>query len=139
MHHLAGHPNVVKLHGVYEDRHNVHLVMDLCTGGELFDHILASGGYTEASAAAVMRTILGVVQHCHSLGVIHRDIKPENFLWEDATYTNLKAIDFGLSAFFKPGKFFKDLVGSKYYVAPEVLRRSYTQQVGNITGLIFDT
>lgn len=128
MHHLAGHPNVVDLHGVFEDRKNVHLVMDLCTGGELFDHILASGGYTEANAASVMRTILSVVNHCHEMGVIHRDIKPENFLWADASYTRLMAIDFGLSAFFKPGKFFKDLVGSKYYVAPEVLRRSYTQQ-----------
>jgi len=126
MFHLRGHENIVELHDVFEDRNNVHLVMDLCTGGELFDHIIAAGSYTEQDAAKVMRTILTVVAHCHNMGVIHRDIKPENFLWTDDKFTTLKAIDFGLSNFYRKGTFFRDLVGSKYYVAPEVLRRSYT-------------
>eukprot|EP00250_Pteridium_aquilinum_P034259 c7311_g1_i1 orf=634-1257(+) len=80
MHHLAGQPNVVELKGAYEDKQAVHLVMELCAGGELFDRIIAKGHYTEKAAAAACRTIVEVVQTCHSLGVMHRDLKPENFL-----------------------------------------------------------
>ncbi|KAJ7546743.1 hypothetical protein O6H91_08G052800 [Diphasiastrum complanatum] len=126
MHHLSGHENIVELKGAYEDKHSVNLVMELCEGGELFDRIIARGHYSERAAASSCRTMVKVVQICHSLGVMHRDLKPENFLLankeEDAP---LKATDFGLSVFFRPGEKFTDLVGSAYYVAPEVLRRSY--------------
>ncbi|GAB4834120.1 Calcium-dependent protein kinase 20 [Ancistrocladus abbreviatus] len=126
MHHLAGHPNVIQIVGAYEDALAVHLVMDLCAGGELFDRIIQRGHYTERKAAELARIIVGVVEACHSLGVMHRDLKPENFLFvsheEDAL---LKTIDFGLSVFFKPGETFTDVVGSPYYVAPEVLRKNY--------------
>ncbi|KAL0920115.1 hypothetical protein M5K25_009226 [Dendrobium thyrsiflorum] len=126
MHHLTGHRNIVDLKGAYEDRQSVNLVMELCEGGELFDRIIERGYYSEKAAAALCREIVTVVHDCHSLGVMHRDLKPENFLFlskdEDSP---LKATDFGLSVFFKPGDTFKDLVGSAYYVAPEVLRRHY--------------
>jgi calcium-dependent protein kinase len=104
MHHLSGHPNVISIVGAYEDAVAVHLVMELCAGGELFDRIIQRGHYSEKAAAQLARVIIGVVEACHSLGVMHRDLKPENFLFvnhkEDAL---LKAIDFGLSIFFKPG------------------------------------
>ena len=76
------------------------------------------------------RTIVRVVAHCHALGVVHRDLKPENFLLasKDEPEPMLKATDFGLSAFFRPGQIFTDVVGSAYYVAPEVLRRSYGKE-----------
>ncbi|KAJ8447202.1 hypothetical protein Cgig2_030433 [Carnegiea gigantea] len=126
MHHLAGHPNVIAIKGAYEDAVAVHLVMELCKGGELFDRIIQRGHYTERQAAELTRTIVGVLEACHSLGVMHRDLKPENFLFvgqeEDSS---LKTIDFGLSIFFKPGEKFTDVVGSPYYVAPEVLRKRY--------------
>ncbi|XP_039824668.1 calcium-dependent protein kinase 25-like isoform X2 [Panicum virgatum] len=126
MHHLCGQPNVVGLKGAYEDKHNVHLVMELCAGGELFDRIIAKGQYTERAAAELLRTIVQIVHSCHSMGVMHRDIKPENFLLlskdEDAP---LKATDFGLSVFFKEGEVLRDIVGSAYYIAPEVLKRRY--------------
>jgi calcium-dependent protein kinase len=126
MHHLSGHPNIVNIKGAYEDVTSVHLVMELCAGGELFDRIIQRGHYSEAKAAELTRTIVGVVEACHSLGVMHRDLKPENFLFsnhsEDAA---LKTTDFGLSVFFKPGEIFTDVVGSPYYVAPEVLRKHY--------------
>jgi calcium-dependent protein kinase len=126
MYHLSGQPGVVELKGAYEDKSNVHLVMELCAGGELFDRIIAKGHYTERAAASLLRTIVEIVHTCHSMGVIHRDLKPENFLLlskdENAP---LKATDFGLSVFFKEGEVFRDIVGSAYYIAPEVLKRSY--------------
>nr|AAN11310.1 calmodulin domain protein kinase 1 [Ceratopteris richardii] len=130
MRHLPKHPNIVTLEGVYEDENAVHLVMELCEGGELFDRIVARGHYSERAAAAVMRTILEVVQVCHRHGVMHRDLKPENFLFANKKENSpLKAIDFGLSIFFKPGEKFTEIVGSPYYMAPEVLKRSYGPEV----------
>lgn len=129
MHHLAGHPSVVQIVGAYEDAVAVHVVMELCTGGELFDRIIKRGHYTEKKAAELARVIVGVVEACHSLGVMHRDLKPENFLFvNEKEESSLKTIDFGLSVFFRPGETFTDVVGSPYYVAPEVLRKRYGQE-----------
>lgn len=126
MHHLSGTPNIVELKDVFEDKHNIHLVMELCAGGELFDRIIAKGHYSERAAADMCRVIVNVVHRCHSLGVFHRDLKPENFLLASKDEDSpLKATDFGLSTFFRPGDVFQDIVGSAYYVAPEVLKRSY--------------
>ncbi|XP_076950645.1 calcium-dependent protein kinase 1-like isoform X1 [Bidens hawaiensis] len=126
MHHLTGHRNIVELKGAYEDRHSVYLIMELCAGGELFDRIIAKGHYSERAAAGLCRQIVTVVHNCHTMGVFHRDLKPENFLLLNTDEDSpLKATDFGLSVFFKPGDVFRDLVGSAYYVAPEVLRRHY--------------
>ncbi|BAF12858.1 calcium-dependent protein kinase 9 [Oryza sativa Japonica Group] len=127
---LPDHPALVRLRAAYEDADAVHLVMELCDGGELFDRIVARGRYTERAAAAAARTVAEVVRACHAHGVMHRDLKPENFLYagkaEDA---QLKAIDFGLSVFFRPGERFREIVGSPYYMAPEVLRRDYGPEV----------
>ncbi|XP_058098247.1 calcium-dependent protein kinase 4-like isoform X2 [Magnolia sinica] len=104
MHHLSGHKNVVTIKGAYEDPLYVHIVMELCAGGELFDRIIQRGHYSERKAAELTRIIVGVVEACHSLGVMHRDLKPENFLLVNKDDdSSLKAIDFGLSVFFKPG------------------------------------
>lgn len=102
--HLTGQPNIVEFKGAYEDKQNLHLVMELCSGGELFDRIIAKGSYSEREAAKVMRQIVNVVHVCHFMGVMHRDLKPENFLLmskeEDSP---LKATDFGLSVFIEQG------------------------------------
>jgi len=105
MRHLPKSPSIVSLREACEDEGAVHLVMELCEGGELFDRIVARGHYTERAAANVTRTIVEVVQLCHRHGVIHRDLKPENFLFANKKENSpLKAIDFGLSIFFKPGE-----------------------------------
>lgn len=126
MHHLAGNEHIIEIIGAFEDNVAVHLVMELCAGGELFDRIIERGHYSEKKAAELARVIVGVVEACHSLGVMHRDLKPENFLFVNQSEdSKLKTIDFGLSIFFKPGDTFTDVVGSPYYVAPEVLKKRY--------------
>ncbi|PIA25565.1 hypothetical protein AQUCO_11100023v1 [Aquilegia coerulea] len=128
--HLTGQPNIVEFKGAYEDKQNVHLVMELCSGGELFDRITAKGSYSERAAAIIFRQIVNVVHVCHFMGVMHRDLKPENFLLINRSEDSpLKATDFGLSVFIEEGKFYHDVVGSAYYVAPEVLGRSYGKEI----------
>ncbi|CAD5182490.1 unnamed protein product [Musa acuminata subsp. malaccensis] len=124
---LTGHKNLVQFYDAYEDEDNVYIVMELCKGGELLERILSRGGkYSEEDAKAVIVQILSVVAFCHLQGVVHRDLKPENFLFatKDEKST-IKAIDFGLSDLVKPDERLNDIVGSAYYVAPEVLHRSY--------------
>ncbi|KAK3023962.1 hypothetical protein RJ639_042852 [Escallonia herrerae] len=127
---LTGHSNLVQFYDAYEDHENVYVVMELCEGGELLDRILSRGGkYMEADAKVVMRQILNIVAFCHLQGVVHRDLKPENFLFTSKDENSqLKAIDFGLSDFVKPDERLNDIVGSAYYVAPEVLHRSYSTE-----------
>ncbi|KAL6988031.1 cyclin-dependent serine/threonine protein kinase [Sarracenia purpurea var. burkii] len=124
---LTGHKNLAQFYDAYEDAENVYIVMELCKGGELLDRILSRGGkYSEEDAKEVMVQILSVVAYCHLQGVVHRDLKPENFLYTSKDeHSPLKAIDFGLSDYVKPDERLNDIVGSAYYVAPEVLHRSY--------------
>ncbi|CDP07348.1 unnamed protein product [Coffea canephora] len=129
MQHLSGQPNIVEFKGAYEDRRNLHLVMELCLGGELFDRLAAKGSYSEKEAARIGRQIVNVVHACHFMGVIHRDLKPENFLLVNRDDDSpLKATDFGLSVFIEEGKVYRDIVGSAYYVAPEILKRNYGKE-----------
>ncbi|KAJ9564399.1 hypothetical protein OSB04_000365 [Centaurea solstitialis] len=123
---LSGHVNVVKFYNAYEDSSFVYIVMELCEGGELLDRILSKkdSRYTEKDAAVVVRQMLRVAAQCHLHGLVHRDMKPENFLFKSPNVdSHLKATDFGLSDYIRPGKKFTDIVGSAYYVAPEVLKR----------------
>ncbi|KAK6244338.1 hypothetical protein QUC31_010747 [Theobroma cacao] len=132
---LTGHKNLVQFYDAYEDDDNVYIVMELCRGGELLDRILSRGGkYSEEDAKTVVVQILSVVAFCHLQGVVHRDLKPEGYfteLQQNFLFTSkqenspLKAIDFGLSDYVKPDERLNDIVGSAYYVAPEVLHRSY--------------
>ncbi|KAF8690751.1 hypothetical protein HU200_041135 [Digitaria exilis] len=123
---LQGHENVVHFYNAFEDDNYVYIVMELCEGGELLDRILAKkdSRYSEKDAAVVVRQMLKVAAECHLHGLVHRDMKPENFLFKSTKEDSpLKATDFGLSDFIRPGKRFRDIVGSAYYVAPEVLKR----------------
>ncbi|KAI3884237.1 hypothetical protein MKW92_044334 [Papaver armeniacum] len=130
MQHLTGQQNIVEFKGAYEDQQSVHLVMELCEGGELFDRIIAQGHYSERAAAAICRSIVSVVNICHFMGVMHRDLKPENFLLSSKDEgALLKATDFGLSVFIEEGMVYRDIVGSAYYVAPEVLKRKYGKEI----------
>ncbi|KAL6906527.1 hypothetical protein ACP4OV_004128 [Aristida adscensionis] len=127
---LSGHSNLVKFYDACEDALNVYIIMELCEGGELLDRILSRGGrYTEGDAKIIIEQILNVVAFCHLQGVVHRDLKPENFLFSTKDeHSPMKIIDFGLSDFIRPDERLNDIVGSAYYVAPEVLHRSYSTE-----------
>ncbi|CAO2149483.1 unnamed protein product [Urochloa humidicola] len=102
--HLSGQPNVVEFKAAFEDADSVHIVMELCPGGELFDRIKAKGTYSERQAAAVCRDIVTIVRDCHFMGVMHRNVQPENLLLASAAEdAPLKATNFGISVFIEEG------------------------------------
>mmetsp|Transcript_87037 Transcript_87037/g.246875 ORF Transcript_87037/g.246875 Transcript_87037/m.246875 type:complete len:503 (-) Transcript_87037:165-1673(-) len=131
----VSHAHIIQLVDVFEDEQYLHIVTDLCTGGELFDRIMEKsnseeGHYSETDCARLMYSILDALDYCHNLNIIHRDLKPENFLFRDKTdESDLVIIDFGLSRFGPQdeGEFMKTRVGTPYYIAPEVLGKHYTK------------
>mmetsp|Transcript_22174 Transcript_22174/g.48488 ORF Transcript_22174/g.48488 Transcript_22174/m.48488 type:complete len:507 (-) Transcript_22174:191-1711(-) len=127
---MMDHPNIIKLFESFEDHRNIYLVMELATGGELFDRIIESGHFTEVQAAVLMQQIVRAIYYMHENHVCHRDLKPENFLFmsKAAIEKNLlKIIDFGLSCKFETGKMLSTKAGTPYYVAPQVLAGKYDQ------------
>ncbi|KAH7650075.1 calcium calmodulin dependent kinase [Cryptosporidium bovis] len=124
------HPNIVKLFETYQDDENIYLVMELCTGGELFDRIMSRGSFDELYAAHMMKQVFSTICYCHDHGIVHRDLKPENFLFLNKKSTApLKIIDFGLAArTSNDGTSLNTRAGTPYYVAPEVLQGNYDKQ-----------
>lgn len=130
-HFALGHSlNIVFPFDAYEDDSAVHLVMERCTGGSLWQRAdLVAGGFSEARAAGVMRAVLRTVAQCHARGVVFRDIKPDNYLLAsrdpDAA---LKLSDFGLAARCRPGEVLTERCGTLGYMAPEVVGQRYSQR-----------
>ena len=121
------HPHVIRLYEVYDDPKHLCMVMELCEGRELYDHLIEDHGgkYDENGAANITRQMLTAVAHCHQLGICHRDIKLENFVFvsKDVTdETEMKLIDFGLSKTYRRDKDMASVVGTPYYIAPELLK-----------------
>ncbi|GBG58929.1 hypothetical protein CBR_g24281 [Chara braunii] len=126
---LNGHSNIVALKAVYEDPQAVHLIIEYCEGGDLFELIEEQNNKAmkEADAARIFIKIVEVIRHCHANGVMHRDLKPENIFLRRKDVA--KVGDFGLSVFFTPGERFHERVGTPFYVAPEVLKKDYGPEV----------
>jgi len=115
------HRNVVKLLEAYESRTCVYLVMELVTGGELFDRIVEKGSYSEKDAADLIKQVLSAVAYMHGEGVVHRDLKPENLLYYSPDPdSKIMISDFGLSKMEESGVM-ATACGTPGYVAPEVL------------------
>ncbi|CAG9310529.1 unnamed protein product [Blepharisma stoltei] len=116
------HPNIIKLHGIYESEHHVHMVLDYAQGGDLLHRILNKGPLTEENAAKLMRNLLKVLEYLQTKNVVHRDIKLENILFvSDNNDYKIKLSDFGLACFIDAD--LTQSCGSPGYVAPEILKR----------------
>ena len=129
MNHLGKSLACVYLHETYEDQKNVHLVMELCTGGSLWDSAsrrMREGSFNEQRVATIARAALRTVAQCHAKGIMYRDVKPENFLYyDDSPEAPLKATDFGLATYFQPGQLFSERCGTVHYVSPEMVKQAY--------------
>lgn len=122
------HPNIIRLYEVFEDSQSVYIVMELCSGGELFDTIIKVGSFSEKQAAQIFQQMMSSLFYCHCQNVIHRDLKPENFIFQRPGHLDeLKLIDFGLATFYEKGDMFKTKAGTPYYVAPQVLQGHYDE------------
>jgi len=124
------HPNIVKITDFYSLKTEYNIITEYCQEGELFDEIKAQSPFSEAMAAWYLRQILSAVCYCHGMNIIHRDLKPENILIvkrQKNGYHPIKIIDFGTAKVFQKEKAEHLLIGSAYYIAPEVLSRNYTE------------
>ncbi|EDL76196.1 calcium/calmodulin-dependent protein kinase IV, isoform CRA_c [Rattus norvegicus] len=117
------HPNIIKLKEIFETPTEISLVLELVTGGELFDRIVEKGYYSERDAADAVKQILEAVAYLHENGIVHRDLKPENLLYATpAPDAPLKIADFGLSKIVEHQVLMKTVCGTPGYCAPEILR-----------------
>ncbi|CAK4645481.1 hypothetical protein LEN26_005585 [Aphanomyces euteiches] len=126
------HPNIVKLVDVFDNEAGdmCYLVMELVTGGELFDRIIAKDHYTEGEAKVVVRTVASVLVYCHAQSIAHRDLKPENLLYANpAEDAPIKIADFGFAIIASDNVVMQTMCGTPGYFAPEVIaHRPYEQK-----------
>jgi len=123
---LHRHQFVVKMHYAFQDADKVYMVMDYCSGGDLYFNLHPSRRYSNKNGLAkfVISQILLALGHLHSHGIIYRDLKPENILFDEDGY--VKLADFGLSkgGIFSATTGATSICGSLHYLAPEVLLMS---------------
>jgi len=125
------HPNIIKLEEMIEAENKLYFVMELVTGGELFDRIVEKGSYSEDDAKVLVRKIVSAISYLHGLNIAHRDLKPENLLVKSIEDdTDVKIADFGLSKIIDETKLMQTACGTPGYVAPEVLNaEGYDKEV----------
>jgi len=128
---MLDHPNIVRLFEAYEDSQEVHLVMQMCAGGELFDRLIREEYFTELQSIGIMKQVFIATAYMHRMAICHRDIRPENIMFlspgrvEDGV---VKLIDFGTARHFEVGTTFqKGRLRDEltFYCSPERLRGSY--------------
>ena len=118
----VNHPNLLRIYEHLEDANFYFLVTELCTGGELFEQIVARERYTEADAQQVVKALASALAYCHSNKIVHRDLKPENILLVDKDdNSSVKIADFGYAREFETENLHSH-VGTFAYCAPEILQ-----------------
>ena len=123
------HPNTVKMYEFLEDEKRIYIVTEICKGGELFDEILNRSKFDERDAAVVMKQLLSAINYCHQKNIVHRDLKPENMLLEqDRDLEKIKIVDFGTSLVYDESRSLDEKLGTAYYIAPEVIKKSYNEK-----------
>lgn len=146
------HPNIMKIFEYYTDNKNYFIIMELIQGRELYESVLKLRNFNESTVAHIMNQLLSALCYLHSKSIVHRDIKPENILVreykkpsvkapnglsmdgsqikepEQLTYFHLVLIDFGNSNFYEKNTRLNSLVGTPYYISPEVLKENYDEK-----------
>nr|XP_045016942.1 death-associated protein kinase 2 isoform X1 [Jaculus jaculus] len=117
------HPNIITLHDVYENRTDVVLILELVSGGELFDFLAQKESLSEEEATSFIKQILDGVNYLHTKKIAHFDLKPENIMLLDKNIPipHIKLIDFGLAHEIEDGVEFKNIFGTPEFVAPEIV------------------
>ena len=128
---MMDHPNILKIFEFYSSEKEFSIVTELCPLGELFDQIINKGPFDERHSAYILYQIVSAVNYCHKMHIVHRDLKPENILIvnnDKDEYPFIKVCDFGTSKIFEKGVAERKIVGSSYYIAPEVLNKNYNEK-----------
>jgi len=125
---MLDHPNIVRLYEHFEDSRYLYMILELCSGGELFDRLLDVGSFSESQAAILMHHIILAVRHMHARNVCHRDLKIENWLLctkEPVENNRVKVCDFNLSTVMQAGEEMTTKCGIPYFVSPQILAGKY--------------
>ena len=128
------HPNIVKIYEFYISNSHYYIVTEFCKEGELFSYI--KNKYSERQLAVLFYQVFSGLWYLHDNKILHRDIKLENIMISQKEKDNetgeelfwAKIIDFGTAKIFEKNKKEKDVVGSSYYIAPEVLKQNYNEK-----------
>ncbi|XP_047671546.1 death-associated protein kinase 3 [Tachysurus fulvidraco] len=117
------HSNIITLHDIFENKTDVILILELVSGGELFDFLAEKESLSEEEATQFLKQILDGVHYLHSKHIAHFDLKPENIMLLDKNVPNprIKLIDFGIAHQIKEGNEFKNIFGTPEFVAPEIV------------------
>jgi serine/threonine protein kinase len=120
---MLKHPNIIELTEVLQTKNHIYIVLELVSGGELFDKIVKLKRFDEKTARGYFQQLINGISYCHENGVAHRDLKTENLLLD--AHDTMKISDFGLSAVTSDGggkkKVLQTTCGTPNYVAPEVI------------------
>ena len=123
------HPNIVKIFEFYSNKDSYNIIMEYCKGGKLVSEIRNYAPFDEKYTAYVMYQIFSAINYCHNMNIIHRDLKPESILIvnknKSNNYPNIKISDFGMSTVVEKNTVQNKIVGTIYYVAPEVINKKY--------------
>ena len=124
------HQNILKIIEIYESDIFVYIVTEYCKGTDLYTKIQREKSFNETTTGIIMFQLFSAINYCHSKHIMHRDLKPENIMIEENTidgYLQIKIIDFGTATFYQKDNLNK-LIGSPYYIAPEVIDKNYNEE-----------
>lgn len=114
------HPFLIKLHWAFQSASQLYFVMDICTGGELFTHLVHQSKFTESQAKFYICEVLLGFKYLHERNIVFRDIKPENILIDIDGH--IRIADFGLSKVIQQDERSNSICGSPEYLSPEMLQ-----------------
>ncbi|AFZ79672.1 calcium/calmodulin-dependent protein kinase type, putative [Theileria equi strain WA] len=123
------HPNIAFMHEAYDELGVCHIIMEYCSGSELYDRLDTYKRFSEQYAIKLTFQMLLTLHYLHTNGICHRDLKLENWVFADQEIDSpLKMIDFGFARVFEKGIPMGGMHGTVYYVDPEVIDGCYNEK-----------